>query len=254
MKRWLFSALAMTALGAYAADDQIDYRAANGIATHLVVGDQVWLEGRYYKSGNDWLALACDAKSCALEPARVVVRGESQPNMDDSVTIKGQSLTFTRNHPGKRKVIAWLQRNPAKPLLHPGPVTTYGSIIEGFKSPDTPGTHELSVTTPDGELSRFVPLLSRNDHRFVLQLRSQGKRQMLEQLWQCSTTGNTDYLLWAGDLDGDGRPDYLISYVDGYGEVVLYLSSEADAADLVGTAVSYQDPILTECPPSDDEK
>ena len=88
----------------------------------------------------------------------------------------------------------------------------------------------------------------------MLQLRSQGKRQTLEQLWQCSTVGNTDYLLWAGDLDGDGRPDYLISYVDGYGEIVLYLSSEADAADLVGAIVGYQDPTLTACPPSDEEK
>jgi hypothetical protein len=45
-----------------------------------------------------------------------------------------------------------------------------------------------------------------------------------------------EYLLWAGDLDADGKPDFLISFGMGSYKVALFLSSLARPGELVGEA------------------
>ena len=104
---------------------------------------------------------------------------------------------------------------------------------------------------------RLVPLLATgaaltklkpdgyfNWPRAVLQLRSQNKRQLLPgDLGTCSGLFHPrNYLLWAGDLDRDGEPDYLISYVDADGPVHLFLSSAARPHQLVGLGGIYDSP------------
>jgi hypothetical protein len=50
------------------------------------------------------------------------------------------------------------------------------------------------------------------------------------------------HLLWAGDLDGDCRPDPLLDLTDHYNLALLWLSSEAEAGDLVGLAAERRYP------------
>ena len=87
-----------------------------------------------------------------------------------------------------------------------------------------------------------MPLFDADGGRFLLQLRAQGKRQLLDELGLCSHTVSTDYLVWAGDLDGDGRPDYLINFADEVGEARLYLAHNATAQELAGVAAVYVPP------------
>lgn len=45
-----------------------------------------------------------------------------------------------------------------------------------------------------------------------------------------------DFLIWAGDLDGDGKPDLLMNFTDYFWDTVLFLSSLAKPGELVGVA------------------
>jgi hypothetical protein len=256
VKALLFLLLVGITANVHAMDDVAEDASSN--FTNLVVGNEVLAFGGY-ASGTNWLALACNVKNCVLAPARLSVHAAA------STDAAGyQQLTFTLDKPSHRKVIAWLQRNPQQASwLHSGAVVTYGSIVQGLKHPRTPGTFELSVTGTKGEIARFVPLLDRKLHEFVLQLRSDKQRQLFDQqLWTCTGAGNTDYLLWAGDLDRDGQPDYLVSFADdatserphGYGKIMLYLSSAAEQDELVGAAAEYQDDTMLRCPTTDDNQ
>jgi hypothetical protein len=225
----------------------------------MVVGDG---DGAYANqvSGKDWLALACDATSCELEPAQLLVKAAPVAGSRDSTAPQ---LVFSRLHPNPRKVIAWLQEpSQSLPWLYAGPVVTYGSATSGFEQPRTAGTYELSVSHAGKELARFVPMLDPKDKEFVLQLRANDQRQVFEQrLWQCTGNGGTGYLLWAGDLDRDGNPDYLVNFLDedsddplaGRGYIALYLSSYAGTSragddDLVGMAAEYDVDQRADCP------
>jgi hypothetical protein len=250
----LLAALCLVAAGlaphAFAAPPAAaaDAAPAPGSFPVMVVGNPVWQPGLAYTAGDDWLALACDPAGCAFEPARLAVKPEGWQGHDDDKPTNGQTLTFARMEKTVRKPVAWFQRRAGTPWLKPGPVTTWASIAGGFQRADSPGTLELEVAAPDGTRARFVPLLDIEHKRFVLQLRSGQRRQMLQDLAACSHEVGTGYLLWAGDLDGDGRGDYLASFVDADGQVVLYLSRLAPPNALVGAGAIYDaSPYGGEC-------
>lgn len=197
-------------------------------AAEFVVGNDLWQPGTRYRSGTDWLALICTVESCRFEPAALEVRPESWQGHYDEEPTTGQQLRFRRTAATAGEVIAWFRVNPERAWSVPGPVTTYASSAAPLKRPSTPGTFEVAVDLPAAGQARLVPLL--DGSTFRLQLRAHGKRQMLGELGACSHEITTDYFLWAGDLERDGKPDYLISFVDADGQVVLYLSSAAAIA------------------------
>ena len=211
-------------------------------AVQFVVGNAVWQPGQRYRSSPAWLALKCIGTGCRFEPARLVVRTTSWQGQYDDAPTAGQTLTFHPAKPGNGKVVAWFRANAAVPWLAPGPVTTYASTATRVARPASEGTLEVAVDLPDGVRATLVPLLDRANGSFHLQLRMPEQRQLLGPLGACSGRVSTDYFLWAGDLDRDGRPDFLISFVDADGQVVLYLSGAARVPEIAGTAGAFDAP------------
>lgn len=217
----------------------------------FVFGNDVWQPRRQFKSDNDWLALACDAKGCLLEPASLSVKQESWQGHYDDKPTSGQLLSFRRSGGSGKPVVAWLRAAPGPEWLKPGNVVTYYSPQYPLKQPTGRGSLEVIVDLPSGESALLVPMLrlpppgSRDEGRsYQLQLRAQGRRQMLlEKLGICTETFYPRrYLQWAGDLDRDGKPDFLVSFIDQDGPVHLYLSSAAKTGQVVGLAGAYISP------------
>jgi hypothetical protein len=137
----------------------------------------------------------------------------------------------------------WFQRSAQHVWLQPGPVT--GHSVS--RRSDTPGTLELTVSAPDGTSAQLLPVLNigaPNESATIhLQLRSGPTRQLLDgQLSVCGSPVSTDYLLWAGDLDRDGRSDFVINFVDADGQVLLYLSSARSPSQIVAKAGTFDAP------------
>jgi len=258
-------------------------RTANPIAQHLqamsraqpprnvttlgnvrfVLGNEVWQPGQQFKAGRDWLALACDAKGCVLEPAILSVKQEFwQGHYDDKPTF-GQRLSFRRNSGAGGPVLVWFHVAAAPAWLKPGTVPTYYSPQHPLKQPIGRGSLEVTIDLPNGENAILVPMLltaelmhqlmpgnSGDESSYLLQLRVQGRRQLLlGSLGACSYTFHPrKYLQWAGDLDRDGKPDFLVSFIDADGPVHLYLSSTAKPGQLVDLAGVYMSaPFGGEC-------
>jgi hypothetical protein len=214
----------------------------NGV--RFVVGNDQWQPGTRYKSSADWLALNCTPSGCSLGPARLTVKAESWQGHYDDKPTRGQKLNLRKLKPGPGSVIAWFQLDARHPWLKPGAVTTYASSVGRSKRPPSEGTLEVAIDLPDGKSATLVPLFDRENQVFQLQLREPDRRQILGQLAHCSREVANDFFLWAGDLDGDGRADYLISFVDDDGQVLLYLGGAADQGEygIAGIAGAYDSP------------
>jgi hypothetical protein len=226
----------------------------------FVVGNDIWQAGREFKSGPNWLALACGPKECTLQPASLTVRPKARKGADDVRPSAGQQLAFRLSVPSKSTVVAWFSTAAGSPAwVKPGAVATYYSG-NGRSRPTGKGSFEARI---DGAEAVLVPLAlspkyspglariwdtSSETPAYFLQLRAGGKRQLLPgQLGACSQQVSTeaDYLLWSGDLDGDGKPDFLINFDEGDGgQQHLYLSGSARPGQIVGLAGQHRAPAL----------
>lgn len=223
-----------------------------------VVGNDLWQPQQHYKPGRDWLALVCDGKGCTLEVATLAVKQESwQGHYDDQATL-GQHLNFTVTGRAANEVVAWFNTAKPKNWLNAGSVATYYSPQRPLKQPARRGTLEAMIELPQGETALLVPLLATKSYlrksfqhdsdwpEAVLQLRADHKRQFLGGILNtCDGVFQPrDYLLWAGDIDRDDKPDYLITDAtqSAGGVAYLYLSSLAGPDQLVGLGGTYNYP------------
>ena len=227
-----------------------------GGEVNFVLGNHVWQPGKSFKDGANWLALACKKEGCTFEPATLSIKKETwQGHYDDQPTM-GQKLNFRLNSDIPNvKVIAWFKTTAAPAWLKAGMITTYHSIINPPKKASSKGTFEMELNLANGDKATLVPILSTDteDRTVYLQLRTTTKRQLLlGTLGNCAGVDALEsglhYLQWAGDLDSDGKADYLISFIDAEGPVHLYLSSTAKNGTLVDLAGVYMDsPFGGEC-------
>jgi len=236
---WWWAVLLGAHLAAVAAEDN---KSPLSSTIEFLLGEDQWQPGDRYRAGNDWLALVCGKADCRFEPAKLAVRREKWQGHYDDTPTSGQKLTLRRQAPGAGTVVAWFKLNPAVSWLAAGPVTTYAANTFKKKRPATEGTLELAVDLPGGEQATLVPLLDRQGSKFILQLRVPGKRQLLDELGGCSRVVTSEYLVWAGDIDHDGKPDYLIDFADDVGEAKLYQGQEAGPGEIAGVAAVYVPP------------
>jgi hypothetical protein len=227
-------------------------------SVQFVAGNDLWQPGKEYKSGNDWLALVCYGKGCTLAPAALEAKKESWQGHYDDEPTDGQHLLFRQTASAPGKPVAWFRTTGAPPWLKPGPVPSYYAGGRYNQLPDKKGTMEFLIEIPDGRKASLVPMLVPKsllinlankeegpiyNGTLLLQLRTPKERQLLPGAFgMCSGEVTPDYLLWAGDLDSDSKPDFLVSYIDADGPVHLFLSSAANRSQLVGLASVFNSP------------
>lgn len=250
--------------------------------------DAGWhIPGRGFRAGAGWWALVCDAdatssdadKRCELYGTRLAV-AKAKHEVYDSEPVNSQLLHWSPLPANLDKVAQEGEKRPKlialfKPIralaqlkLKAGAVSTY--VHRGMKQyPATPrpGTLEVRLSIGDGRHMDVVPRIRvatpQNENGMsaatsgiaTFELRAGKQRQQLpgygfsalaegqEQL------SRQDYLLWAGDLDGDGKPDLILNHGDLDAGVALYLSSLAKDGELVGLAGSFRyfDPSSAGC-------
>jgi hypothetical protein len=223
---------------------------ASGPTAH----DSVDLVGRGRRAGRGWWALACE-QTCRLQPlALAQVEAVTIP-LQYSGETPGQRLRFAPAPPRGTLLLF----HPLRPVLARHPLKA-GPVPSGYpvgRSPavraadDSPDATAALVNADDDQPWRLAPTLLRPAARpgepapsddssqwpISLDLNVGRHHQSLGLIGSCGDLGWRRWLLWAGDLDGDGRPDFVVQLDLSLGnEVVLYLSSLARRGEWVGEA------------------
>lgn len=105
-------------------------------------------------------------------------------------------------------------------------------VIEG-KIDDTPGSlltiHSVAHSLFDIENIQIV--FEEQSAYPYLYLKQEGREQLLNP--PNMKLGHPTQIFWKGDLDGDGKDDYIINYGDKVAHSLMYLSSQAENGDIV---------------------
>lgn len=219
---------------------------------------EIHLPGREYKEGSGWWALACPGR-CELYPLSLKIKAEKHP-VYEGAPVPGQRLIFSPVSAISEALMIFKPLRPKQPLkLQAGPVPTYyPGLLPRLSRLGLPGTMEGEVALPNGQSARLVPVLlmpealKQNDVRsdeqpdsrqLTLELHMDGRRQSLGD-FSFGIDGTialkpADYLIWAGDLDGDGKPDFLVNLAFDGRDQILFLSTLAEGDELVGKAGQF---------------
>lgn len=228
----------------------------------FVVGNEVWMPGWTFYDSRDWFALTCRARECRLVPATLKVTPSSWRGHYDDRATSGQTLKFEKPGDAPGEAVAWIHRNTVQPWISAQRMDTYYVHGQTDVAQVDKNTFEIIVRTADNMPRYLAPVLiprtgeaddssPRDDRGHIfLQLKAGEEQQLFsEPLAACTGELQLDYLLWSGDLDRDGKPDYLIDYRDrAIGTVKFYLSGFAADEELVGLAgTAITDPLDGEC-------
>jgi len=245
-----------------------------GAPATAVQGLGLNLPGRNFRAGAGWWSLVCD-RGCRLNPVQLSVHPATHP-VYDSEPEPSQHLRWaplpeglvSRTDPAPANVHLLALFKPVRSLsglkLSAGPVTTW--LHQGMASYPPGGrlgTMEVAIPVAGQAPALLVPRLLAAGHgagesqaeTLVLELRIGAQRQRLGTFDTGGIEGlqpvqPTSYLMWAGDLDGDGKLDLLIDLSGGVTrKVELFLSSLASGQDWVGSAGRFEfvDPSQAGC-------
>lgn len=228
------------------------------------------LPGRNFKSGSGWWVLSCQGKKgCALAPTQLKVQPLPYPQYDGPM-LPGQFLMWSPM-PAPDEVVAVFKpiRALAGMRLKSGPLTTWLHFFQpSYPQPPSMGTMEVlipgvgAVLRPRWVQSPLVVAAAPDalppDPLVQLELRLGQQRQNLIELDTGTAPGGgvalfkpRDYLVWAGDLDGDGKLDLIINRGGGTvsTRLALFLSSLAQPGELVGLAglFEFNNPSVAGC-------
>jgi|CXWL01.1.fsa_nt_gi hypothetical protein len=243
--------------------------------------DMGWhMPSRQYRAGSDWWALVCDTdenldddkKGCKLHSTSLFVT-KSKHGVYDSEPVDSQLLHWSPLPNNLDTVQPVETKTPAlialfKPIrslknlkFNNGEITTYVHLgMQQYPSTQRPGKLEVRLPLGDGRYADIVPRVHPTNLSGIatFELRIGKQRQQLPgyaiPAIEIDTSGmpqlrQQDYLLWAGDLDGDGKPDLIMDHGGDGIHVALYLSSLAKEGELVGLAGSFEyfDPSSAGC-------
>lgn len=227
--------------------------------------DSVDLVGGGRRAGGGWWALACE-QACRLQPLALVEAGPATIPLQFSGDTPGQHLRFAPAPPRGTLLLF----HPLRPVFAKHPLKT-GPVPSGYPVGDTPSVHEednvqdateVFVDASGDDPWRLAPTLLRPAAKpgepapsddsaswpISLDLDVGRRHQSLGLVGTCGDLGWRRWLLWTGDLDGDGRPDFVVQLDLALGgEVVLYLSSLARRGQWVGEAGHSRLELEGEC-------
>lgn len=183
------------------------------LITGMLHGDEVQA-----RSGEAWLCLMSARDQEELRPCTIEVEQVYDPIMEDdtgkAVSLRGggNALVLVRNVPS----------------LTPGPVRTY-FLGKAHIAPEA----YLGV----GGERRLQIALQKDKGSYSLILWD-SKGNVRQTLREDAFPDGGPSLLWAGDLDRDGKLDLLLDISNRYyvSEIALFLSSLAGPGELVGNA------------------
>ncbi len=222
-----------------------------GLELLALPGGQLSCSTAQVRSGEEWWGLYCGATEspqCLLKPVRLQVQGLSivhdpavLPELVDS--LKG--LAGTRQGAGRAPEPLFLVKGLARPLA--GVLPTLYQPAYGEPTPAADGSSsDLLLRSPTGLEYRLRASFVRGErNRIVYSLEHAGRSQLLgESVLQGDSqpAQGAQLLRWAGDLDRDGRYDFLFNFSRQVGRELdyrLFLSSQAPEGDLLGPATRF---------------
>ena len=244
------------------------------------------IPGNGYRAGTGWWALVCfsddspgdEHSGCRLYDTSLSV-ARAKHGVYDSEPVNSQLLHWSPlpfdldkvEKEGEKRptLIAVFKplRSLAKLKLAAGPVSTYVHQGMGaYPATQRPGTLEVRLALGNGQFADVVPRVQLNATKdgnrnapasadiATFELRIGRTRQQLPGFSFNEIAGTgllrpQGYLMWAGDLDGDGKPDLILRHSDYSSDVSVYLSTLAKPGELVGLAgrFQYSDPSSAGC-------
>ena len=194
------------------------------------------------RSGEHWLALTEAKHGFRLEPVVLHIDRVYDAIADDD----------EKKHTGK-EVTTLPELNSALALVRgaglvAGPVTTAGKHVEIDGSTEKRLALGAATYTLALHCERTPPVGRQEQERCELSISESHKTQKLAAFTSYKEHGQREFagervptVLWAGDMDHDGRLDLLIDTTNHYNvEVIsLFLSSSAREGELVGKPVRF---------------
>ncbi|MBX9951258.1 MAG: hypothetical protein K2Y39_18970 [Candidatus Obscuribacterales bacterium] len=191
-------------------------------------------EELHAKSGSTWMGLfPTKAGQFELRPTKVNIAIVRDEITDDPAGPKtGKKVTAA----GKVAPLFLLDGVPA---LKAGKVSTSKTYQKehpdiGFKTKLNVGAKESTLTVSGTKKDSEW----RNQYKIVLE--TEGVKQTVYERKEVSDSSFPS-LLWAGDLDGDGKLDLIMDMTNNYNvrDVTLFLSTKAKQGKLVEKIVSH---------------
>jgi len=183
------------------------------------------------KTGERWMALIDEGESSSLR----------------SVTIRVERVTDIYDRPGQKSgkdvsIVTPIKRESVIVLLRGMPLREGKVPTARYRGEGNIGK-PLHITLPNAATTYKLAMDCDGGH-CPLTLSANHNSQQLFVFGNDRDTRDFKGLrvIWAGDLDGDGKLDLLVDVSNDYnaGDTALYLSSRARRGELVGLAATLQ--------------
>ncbi len=204
----------------------------------LLRTEGIELTGGALTLARNWRGLVCTEQGCELRPIKLTI--QKQPEQG-KLRISYSPVSKTR---GRNEFTIALVSNVDG--VEKKPIPTWFTL----RTPRNPedavnGSLGVTVKTPEHGDYYLVPRLSQKNGGSLLSLFLENKqqRQLLGHIAIDALNAGLktrDILIWAGDLDGDGKIDLItrVSKGSNTGGLYLWLSSRSEKGEMVGIAAS----------------